>query len=256
MNAPYQIEPELRNLPPRCVYPNASTKSLRFLTVFLLPFLLAGLAVACLTVSEIFLEVFGQQTTGQVIRRVDNTDPTSEGKSYSVAYTFRGGQTDHQVEYEITEAEYQATSQGQTVPVKYLALGPKVYSIALLPGRNPMPNYAFLAVFTLGWNGVVFGILYMAYILPKIRRSLYREGEATVGKITNKRVDEGEGTLYTLFYEFTLDPLVSSQTIGGRVQVSKAEYEAANIGDELTILYNPHKPRFNVSYRHGGYGVA
>jgi hypothetical protein len=255
MQLEHHIEPELSGPTPRRIRPTSfiSAKGIYLLRAFLIPFILVGLGAVLALLGALGLTLFGRTTTGQIVHR---TEIPGKRSVYRIEYGFVvQGRVYYAID-NINSTVYAEAQVGSAVPVKYLPLLPRYQSIALLRGVNETAGIGMPLFFGLIWNGVTCVFLWIAYALPAIQRALYRSGRVTVGRIIDKHRTSSDGSRsYALKYEFVPEIGASSRPFRGSTSVSAAQYKAVEIGDCLTILYDPGKPHRSVAYRYGYYAV-
>ena len=96
--------------------------------------------------------------------------------------------------------------------------------------------------------------LYLAAIVrPRQQRELYVSGTAVEGITTDKnRMTTKGGYVYILRYTFT--PAKQGMTpYSTSMMLAREEFEAAQPGQAVTILYDPMKPKRSTIYEYGGY---
>jgi hypothetical protein len=110
---------------------------------------------------------------------------------------------------------------------------------------------------------VVALLVWIGTYWPLFRqRQLVRYGRPTVGILTNKKETSGRSPTYTLFYRYEVpagrDGLLTEATEGleRRMKVEWGYYKAVMLGDLLTVLYDPHRPRRSCLYRFAKYGAV
>lgn len=94
------------------------------------------------------------------------------------------------------------------------------------------------------WNGFMSFFIYFAWIGPMRRRWLVRDGEATVGRITELTAGRGRGSSNKVAYEFE----VNGRTVSGKSKIGTPELRAAVVGQPITVIYDPNKPKRSVPY--------
>jgi len=104
------------------------------------------------------------------------------------------------------------------------------------------------------WDTAVGAFFYMLWIKPLRIRWLYRHGEATPGRVTNKGTESGKSTRYYVSYVFE-HPYTGEQLKGEVEALKRVDYDSTRIGQPVTVLYAPNKVKRNTMYELGGYGV-
>src|SRR5205823_12903953 len=96
----------------------------------------------------------------------------------------------------------------------------------------------------------------------KLRR-LIRQGAAASATIIEKKEIAGRPSRHTIHYEYR----VPSEAVDGQVlstpvlltasmKVRPQDYQQAQIGDQVVVLYHPERPRRSVIYRYSDYGCV
>jgi hypothetical protein len=88
------------------------------------------------------------------------------------------------------------------------------------------------------------------YVRPWRQRNLIRFGQAAVARVTEVTSwPEKQNTVYGVRYEFT-PGVHGDPPVRGSVRVTHPRSAAdVAVGDELTVIYDPRRPRRNVLYR-------
>jgi hypothetical protein len=272
---PHEIEPELLRGTPRLLRPKTERNSavgVGFLTVFLLPFLLAGvwlLATALLTTSVL---MFGQVVPATVLSHDTSSD--EDGTNYSLEYSYSLDGTTYEASDSVSLSEYELWRDGSTINVRVLPLVPSRGSQLQLSSRNPWMKVVLGWGFALFWNCGILSVLVAIYIAPVVRRRLVTHGLPTAGRISDKKTVKGDDSVsYYLHYEFlpieysmsgpkreatfTETPRPSFAPMWwGKMGVTQNEYENAQIGDPVTILFDPRKSKNSLIYKFSGYEVV
>jgi hypothetical protein len=232
-----------------------------FLRVFILPHTIIGLG---LFLSVLFLPV--QWLLGETIEGRITDLPVSHGKktTYSVNVAYAVG---NQVCTTSTNVDADVHSQlhaGQAYPVRVFAPWPHTLPVPLGPGSS---LWDFTAggriLFALFWNGLMSMFFWFVWIDPWRKYQLLKWGHVTPGIISSKQVVPGKNVSYKLTYSYqapiSRDPdgiQVDMQFFEGSMSVSKPEFNRAEFGQGVTVLYDPAKPKRSVAYEYSEHEVA
>lgn len=96
--------------------------------------------------------------------------------------------------------------------------------------------------------------LYLAIILrPRQHKRLYTHGAAVAGVVTRKDTRTTKyGTIYWVHYSFT--PASGAGTLAAIATVpGQEEYDAAIVGQTVTILHEPENPKRSTIYQYCGF---
>jgi hypothetical protein len=204
-----------------------------------------GVIVAVLWVPAMAL--FGHDTTATVVSR---TLIASKGTHCLVTYAYEESGRRFTDKESFAPDAYRRFAPGTTFPVRSL----HVFGLGSShrTDDSPLPGFAGLLFFGLFWNGVLFTLFLTFCLAPLLERRLLRDGEATIGRITGKRVNRGKSTTYHLAYRgLTAD----GTELIGEMSVDQADYNAAQVGEEVLILCDPLRPRRSVLYKYSQYAV-
>ncbi len=198
------------------------------------------------------LKAHGRTTLAHVVGR-----HISHGKSdcYYLDYTFDGdgiwvdGIWVDGMEG-VGEDEYRDTRRGTAIEVTFLPSRPETYRLGTVtPARIEAQRSRWL------WGElgafVLFGLLLIGMEATyRQHLSLLRDGLAVEGTVT----DRSPGPVHKAFcvtYQFMVDGrfAVESRSYSNKVTCSQLFYEKTELGQPLTVLYNPACPSQNIPYR-------
>jgi hypothetical protein len=168
-----------------------------------------------------------------------------------------------------TYAEQQAMLAGNfakpaaTVTVRTLPVGRWAYFDVINVGTTGWRRV--WAVWGAGafWNVITLPFVYLAYVQPERKKRLFRDGQATLGRIVSKETSKSDdGTRYSLKYAF--DPSSSgsrrASSTGNETtaeqDVDLREWEDALEGDEVWVLHWPGRAKPSTLYGYGPYVVG
>lgn len=259
MNRQHQIESELLGTTPRKIAATISGQSMGIgcLRLFILPFILIGIGVVVMFLAKAVIIVAGVTVPGKVVDKKVTTD--SDGNSYKVFYTYL---TDDQSQHHsktVPQDVYNTIEVGMNVPVKHLPFLPNLISTPQFTSDNPWRELGFYMLFGLLWNSIVSVFAYIAYILPWQIANLYKYGDVGLAKITDKTLASDSDGDATYYIHYTYESPTKYGFIGDvfkkKHNLPKEDWEKLQVGNEITILFHPRKPKNSVPYAYGGYKV-
>jgi hypothetical protein len=142
--------------------------------------------------------------------------------------------------------DYEATRIGDQRLVTYLPGSRHVYYFGAVNAARVQARQMAWTLWILG-GVTVYILVFWAYEADlKNRARLLREGVPVVGQVVFKRVIRGKSTTYHLTYAF---PAIAGAS-GGRqtVTVTRALFEALQVGMPLSVLVDPENPRRGLPY--------
>lgn len=213
--------------------------------LIILPHTLIGMGLIVFVFVVLGWIMAGTDTRGLVIKKFEESD---EGKAvYKVRYTFDAGDKAREDTTTLERAQWAALTESSpeadarsSVRVRYLRIGPWVYSNALGEGESVWGALGFAVVFAGFWNGIVFLFVYFLWIAPYRGRRLYKWGQAVPGVIVSIRNSRPR----KVEYEFES----AGQTCRGRMSVSDGN---VSVNEAVTVLHKPGNPRKSVIYEYG-----
>jgi hypothetical protein len=258
MTRTHAIEPELIAPTPRTVrYRDgwATGCGLWAVRLFLLPHTVIGLGalVVALWSAGVYVGVLalGTNYPGQVVKKEER--PGSKGKTYRyVDYEYTADGRPYAGRLSVNADEYQQVAAGDRITVRALESAPDTDPWPGLPGSTPLRNLGGKWFFALFWNGIMSMAVWFIYVRPWQVRRLVRWGQPTEGIVRAATVSINKGTKsYHVTYEYAapgdedLLPTVFTR------KMTSTQKSAANVklGDLVTVLYDPRKPRRSVVYQ-------
>lgn len=257
------IEPELLRPTPRPIRrrvgKGCETGCLR---LFILPHMCAGVFFIIMALHNSLVLIAGQTVQARVLEHT-----TSHGKSttYRIrsAYVWDGREYENQAS--VSSSQYYSLSDGDTVAIKLLPIVPR-HGVLVAPGASYFTLFGLPWLMAVFWNGVLSLFVYAAYIVPIIHKRIVSRGVPTRGRIIDKRTVSGKSTSYYVKYEFepgtsltgdsAWETRVSAAPLRREMSVSNMFWQQAGIGDEVTVLYIPNKPKMSLIYRFAEYEVV
>lgn len=141
---------------------------------------------------------------------------------------------------------------GQTLPVRY---APWFGGVASHPWQ-PSPA-GWITSLTLSGSLVLLVSLLLGRRLARWvgeRRRLLRDGQATVGTITHKRTEAEDMVRYFLRYGYAAKTGALSEGREREEQVSMEQWKRFEVGQPVTVLYDPNQPEQAALYALIGHG--
>lgn len=282
MNA--SIEPELLAGLPRSITRRPGRgKQQGCVLLFMLPHTLVGLGMFCLALLHLAVLIFGTAVPGTLTgTRLSHGSKGSV--TYKAAFQYGIDGATYDGETQISKAEYGLASQGQAITVKVLRGLPGTGEILFIPGGSRWGSDLFIVPFALFWNA--FLVLFFTLLLGGMwkEKSLLRRGLAARGRIVDKQILRNKSITYILHYEYAPDAttgLRSSGSVGpwssasavqpisaaavlpvdgtgmlrGKMTVPGPDFDNANVGNEMTVLYDARKPQRSILYAPAAYTV-
>jgi hypothetical protein len=90
------------------------------------------------------------------------------------------------------------------------------------------------------------------WIWVRMKR-LVAHGQTAVATVTNKRKSFGKSTSYVLDYTFNSP---DGAVVAGLTVAPRKKYDVARVGDQITVLFDPRRPKRNVAYEFGIFEVV
>jgi hypothetical protein len=244
--------------PPRKVHGGFGC-GLWFGRLFIMPHMCVGVAMAGRLILTVLAAVYGKNLVAKVTD-THTSRGSKGGTTYHVAYTYSVEGREYSDTDTVRAGTYEALrnpkileGRAATVRVRYLGSGPLHFHVLTQDG-SAWGAVGFLLFFVLFWNGLLSVFVYVLWVAPIRQRSLIRNGEVTAGTIVSSRVHRGKGTTYYATFRFR-DP-ERGEEITQEMQVpGEAQHSALKPGFEVTVLYDPSKPKRATVYEFCGYKV-
>jgi hypothetical protein len=137
-----------------------------------------------------------------------------------------------------------------TLPQRYSTKSPWLTSLWYLLGA-------------LVWNSILALFVWIAWIAPWRTRRVLKYGVPVAGQITSKTQIRGSkgGMSYQVKYVYqpTLEDQkgeVSNQLVDGQSYISAKDYTSATVGQIVTVLFDPRKPKRSLIYDFADYAAV
>jgi hypothetical protein len=270
------FEPELDQPTPRPIRARSGCGGgcgLLGFRLFILPHMIVGLWLLFQSVTGLLLWLgvllLGTDVEGHVVRKTEH-----QGKKGSVSYTLDYavgvGGAEYPGQVALTAAEYTTLGEGDAVTVRLLTWLPQYGHWPRVQSYSPLGNVASWWGICLFWNGILSVFVWQFYILPWLLWWLVRYGRPTRGVVRSVNSWTGKGGVryYRITYEYTSDPIEveaggaysGSGTAGPphtrTIQSAAPEAATVQVGDVLTVLYDPRRPQRSLLYRFADYQVS
>lgn len=251
------MTPDPRHVPvPRPLVPKKGKGTgLGCMRLLMIPHLLIGIGILAYTLFLATLVFFGETVEGTVTGTSSTSD--DDGTSYSLDYAFRYDFTTYAGQSTVSQGMYETAKEGDAVRVRVHPLFPE-WGSHLDDLDETELELPFLAVFTLFWNAIMAVFVWIAYVHPARLRSLLRYGAVAEGHIASREMRSGKKTTWTIRFRFV--PMGSSVAtpgvpVDGTMSVGRGDYEHANEGNHVTVVYDARKPSRCVVYDYAPYEI-
>jgi hypothetical protein len=230
--------------PPRAVeITSRNGCGLAAIRLLFLPHMLAALFLLLLVPARLYVHWFGTPVAA-VVDRIQSRTTRKGGHWFDVDlhYDFRGQRFVEEHQTFSTEVGRQThvgdALDGRAVTV----LGHTFMLRRAADVRSTTILFAVVGVFA---NGLMSIFYYIAWILPIRRRWLAMFGQEARGKVTARKAFYGRTAAYAVSYTFhTAD----GRQIKAKSSATAAGYSAARIDGDVTVLYNPRRPKHSLAY--------
>jgi len=228
--------------------------------LFILPHMCVGLGLIGMFALAVLVAAFGTDLTARVTRAYTSRG-SKGGTIYNLTYQYEAGGQQFTKSDTVGAGTYAAVSRpgdlegrAETVRVRHIGLGSLHYHL-MTQEHSAWIAAGQLLLFALFWNGIVSIFVVVLWVMPIRQRNLARHGLATLGTIDGSRMRRGKGVSYFATFRFT-DP-ASGQEISREMQLpGRTQYEAAEEGRVVTVLYDPRNPKRAIVYDLSSYRVA
>jgi hypothetical protein len=143
----------------------------------------------------------------------------------------------------VPQRRYAALHVGDLIAVRAVAAGSWHFSELDSAGQDHAVMRIFLWIWGIMLSATMLLMVRRVWLLP---RQLVRDGQAVIGRITDKKFEPaGRSKTPTLLYQY--EP-ADGEMVKSRMSVSRKAFAAAERGSEVVVLYDPAKPRRNLIY--------
>jgi hypothetical protein len=258
MTRTHAVEPELSAPTPRRVrYRDgfAAGCAVWFVRLFVLPHTIIGVGIlgTALWATGVYVGVLaaGTDYQGAVVKKEER--PASKGRTYRyVHYEYMVGGQLHTGQVTMSGADYEQVAVGDRFAVRALESAPETDPWVRLPGQTPVADVGGKWLMALFWNGVVSVFVWAVYVHPWRVRRLVRWGQPTEGIVRAVTVSINKNTKsYHVTYEYAApgDDLLGPTLYTRKMTSTQKAAAATKVGDLVTVLYDPDRPKRSVIYR-------
>ena len=245
--------------PPRKVHGGGGF-GLWFIRLFILPHMCVGVGMVGFLVLNLLVAAFGTGASA-VVTHLHTSRGNKGSTAYHVDYhyTLEGREFSHSgtvgaAAYAALPRPKDLEGPASTLPVRHLNLGRWHYQVITLEG-SAWKTAGGILLFALFWNGILSVFVYVAWVAPLRARWLVRGGQTTMGMILTSRAARGsKSTSYYATFRFR-DPATGQEIQREMSLPGLAQYNEARAGREVTVIYQPEKPRRALVYELSGYRV-
>ena len=194
---------------------------------------------------------FGTDYQGAVVQKTER--PGSKGKTYrTVGYEYMANGRLSTGQVSVNADEYQDVAEGDRITVRALESAPDTDPWPGLPGSTPLRNLGGKWFFALFWNGIMSVAVWFLYVRPWRIRRLVRLGQPTEGIVRAATVSINKGSKsYHVTCEYAApggDDLLTPTVFTRKMTSTQKSAADVKLGDLVTVLYDPRKPRRRVIY--------
>ena len=256
---PASLPPPPRGLRRRARLGWSPVLSLWFLRLFILPHTIVGIGFIGAGLFGFVVWLFGTDVSGHITEL--KTSRGKRGETYYVHYAYAVDGIDYPGRLEVSSDIFRGLEVGQPYPVRVVGPVPTWMPQPRGPGSSAA-NVLALPFFALLWNGILSLFLWMAWVAPWRLWSLMRHGLPTTGIIIGAETRRGgKGSVtYVVRYRYEASPeeeggliLTSPETFERSMTVARADFAQAAVGQLVTVIYHPKKPKRSLIYEFAEY---
>jgi hypothetical protein len=205
---------------------------------------------------------FGVTVDGEVTGKSDLPERGVRGGRLKFTYHVRG--EEYSAEDTVDEDALDSLHVGAAVKVRVLSGWPDHPQLVEPSGRAGRGRGLWLGLAVLG--NVALGTLFRRCLREPLRqRALVREGVATEGVIVRKEVRGGRRLSRAIQFCYRaprygvaregdeVRAAVADKEWQVRMPVGRVDFEAAQVGDAVTVLYDPRQPSRSLIYPFADY---
>jgi hypothetical protein len=217
-----------------------------------------------LVASSLLIRLFGVTVPGEVTGRTAGAKGTREGR---VCFTYYVKEDEYSGEDTVDEATFDWLREGTPVKVRVLPGWPRQPLLVEPAGNSARGGGIYLGLALLG--NAALAALVRAYLrAPLKQRALVRAGVATQGVIVSKESGSGRHPTWAVQYCYRAPRHGVAQAADGadagsatvaekewqvRMAVCWSDFEAARVGAEVRVLYDPRQPARSLIYPFADY---
>lgn len=243
-----RIPKELQAAPPRMVRLRSGRGGRLFgVRIFMLPHVLIGLIAAVILIGEPIWLFATPAISGRIT--FIQTSQGRHGTQHQVNYTYV---TDGHIindRSRVSDAAYQSLKGGSPIKLHVINIGGHQFSEVDVSGQQYADSRWFLWIWAIFWNGMMLLMLRQ----PIVARRLVRDGQPLRGKIVDKMTYRGKSNRFSVKYEYTPQAGGSVGPTTRSMTVMRQDFQSAEAGQEITVIYDPLRPSQAVIYEYGDY---
>lgn len=229
-----------------------------FVRIFTLPHVLIGIGATGFWIFLVLAILFGTDVPG-VVTGTKTSYSRKGGTSYLAQYEYEVDGSKMKGSDGVPFADYQQFNREKdskpSVQIQYFALGPWHHARLRIAGGF-WREIGFMTLWVAFWDSIVGFFFYMIWIKPILVRQLYKHGMEAAGVITSKRVRTHSRGSNSYYISYRFDDPRSGNPINSEIQVyNHKKWNVASVGESVTVLYAPGKPKQSTLYEYGGYGL-
>lgn len=210
--------------------------------------MVAGPAIIAFALLLVTILAAGRTVYGTIGRMVEQ--PGSEGGTeYILHYDYTVNGRQFHASGSTGRKTFEHLKQGDTVTIKVLPQFPKL-APQLIDGNSHGSILAFTLGFGLLWSLLMMIPCYEAFVGPDRRTKVMANGKMVTGRIVNKSATGEDKNHFVLIFQY--EPTPGKPRTDRRV-VSEGQFERAQIGESVTILYDEAYPSESLIYRYSDY---
>jgi hypothetical protein len=246
---------ELQRRPPRSAR-NREGKwgDLKPYLIFLVPHIWIAIAAPFVLFSLYYQAFAAEPLAGKVVSHATHHSKNGGGY-YHLQGTFDIGEKQYNFDDTVSRAQYETAHDGDPITVYATRLNP---SSPRLKKEADLGALLFATVWTFGWCGGCFAIIWVVLSQPLRSKSLVKIGIVTPGTLTGIREQRGKGSMtYYAKYSYSAkqnDKQTGRVSIGqftGEMKLKNDSVASARslIGKDVTVLMDEKNPKRSIIYQ-------
>lgn len=216
----------------------------------MLPHTVIGPVILTVALYMALVAYAGSNVTATVTAKDKQYDSES-GTSYELKYDYSFAGTSYKGSGTTSKNTWNELAPGSHITLKLLPPFPHLGQ-QILDGNQPWWSVTFMFGFGLVWTAFMLIPLNFAYIKPHKLANVMKSGKVCRGRIAQKSITGDDKDEYNLHYEYEPSP---GLCIVEKASVSKEQYERAEIGEKVCIVYDPESPRTSLIHRYSDFQV-
>jgi hypothetical protein len=197
----------------------------------------------------------GERFPGE-ITSLSTTRGNKGGTTYHVNYRYEVDGTRYSESESVSADIYHRLKERQKIEVDALRSWPTWCPQPVIEGHSSAWGVLVLAFFATFWNAIVGVFLWALFVQPLRLKKLVQTGWPAVGTIISTEMRSGKSTTYLARYRFQAAPTNPEHKllgVYGECMVPKEMYASIKNGEQVTVLYDPNRPKSNLVYEYADY---